>query len=367
MPYDDNAVPPANPWFQNIQNATFLLLVLGTSALFIWTIHGFLQPVFWALLLAVLFHAVYAFLGRLTRGRKRVASLLTLLVIGLGVVIPLILLGISVMQESMQLYQRIGSGEIKVQKGLAYLEDTLPFITELLDKVGLDWAKLKQQISQTAVEASRLIATNLFSIGQNAVRLVIMVAMTFYLLYFFLKDGQGLVNVAMRVLPLDQTRQKKLVSRFVEVSRATIKGTFVVAVVQGGLGGILFALLGIDAATFWGVIMTILSLLPVVGSALIWGPAAVILMATGSLVKGIVLLAVGMVLIGLADNVLRPVLVGRETRLPDYLVLIATLGGISVFGISGFVIGPVLAALFLTVWDMFGQEFVAPADTDTAG
>jgi predicted PurR-regulated permease PerM len=136
-----------------------------------------------------------------------------------------------------------------------------------------------------------------------------------------------------------------------------MKGTVLVGLAQGFLGGLLFWAVGIEAAVFWGVVMTVLSFLPVFGASLIWIPAAIILMATGSLIKGIVLLAAGVVLISLADNLLRPILVGRETRLPDYIILVSTLGGISLFGISGLVIGPVLAALFLTIWEMFAQEF----------
>jgi predicted PurR-regulated permease PerM len=161
----------------------------------------------------------------------------------------------------------------------------------------------------------------------------------------------------MYALPLGHEREHRLFEKFADVSRATVKGTLVVGVVQGTLGGLFFWILGLNAAVFWGVIMTLLSLLPAVGSALIWGPAAIILLATGQIVKGIILLAAGSLIIGLVDNLLRPMLVGRDTQIPDYLILLATLGGLTVFGLSGFVIGPIIAALFLAVWDMFAQEY----------
>ncbi len=285
------------------------------------------------------------------------ASLLTLLCIVLGVVIPLALLGLSVMHESMSLYEQIVAGDIKPNKVIAYLERSVPVLTQGLENLGLDWERIKEGLSQGAMEASQFVATHLVSIGQNTVRLGVMLAIALYLLYFFFKDGEWLVGGIMRVIPLDLQRQQSLAARFAQVSKATIKGTFVVAVVQGGLGGLLFWILGIQAATLWGVVMTILSLIPMLGSALVWGPAAIILISMGSVLKGVVLLVLGSTLIGLADNVLRPVLVGRETRLPDYVVLVSTLGGLSVFGVSGLVIGPVLAAVFLTVWEMFGEEF----------
>ena len=144
------------------------------------------------------------------------------------------------------------------------------------------------------------------------------------------------------------------------MSRATIKGTLVVGLVQGALGGVLFWAVGIPAPVFWGVVMTVFSILPAVGAGLVWGPAAIILLALGEIVRGVVLIIVGTVIIGLVDNLLRPILVGRDTQMPDYLVLVSTLGGLAVFGISGFVIGPVVAAFFLVVWEMFAEEHADP-------
>jgi predicted PurR-regulated permease PerM len=135
-----------------------------------------------------------------------------------------------------------------------------------------------------------------------------------------------------------------------------LKGTLLVGLVQGMLGGLLFGILGLRAAVFWGVIMAMLSLLPLVGPAVVWVPAAIYLLITGSVTKGIVLIVAGVLIVGTADNILRPILVGRETRMPDYMILLSTLGGLSVFGAAGFVAGPVLAALFLSVWDMFAKE-----------
>jgi predicted PurR-regulated permease PerM len=158
------------------------------------------------------------------------------------------------------------------------------------------------------------------------------------------------------MLPLGDARERQLLAKFAEVSAATIKGTLVVGLVQGALGGGLFWILGIPAPVFWGTLMAVLSVLPAVGPGLVWGPAAIILLGLGEIVKGIVLIAAGVIVIGLVDNVLRPILVGRDTQMPDYLVLLSTLGGLTVFGVSGLVIGPVIAAFFLVVWEMFAQE-----------
>jgi predicted PurR-regulated permease PerM len=177
-----------------------------------------------------------------------------------------------------------------------------------------------------------------------------------YLLFFFMRDGEHLLEVIVRALPLGDDRERELFRKFAQVSRATVKGTLVIGFIQGALGGMMFAILGIQGAVFWGVVMSVLSLLPVVGTGLVWGPAALILIANGAWQKGAVLIVFGVLVIGLVDNLLRPILIGRDTKMPDYLVLLSTLGGLTVFGVSGFVIGPVIAALFLTVWTMFQQE-----------
>ncbi len=143
------------------------------------------------------------------------------------------------------------------------------------------------------------------------------------------------------------------------MSRATIKGTLVVGLVQGAIGGIAFAVLGISAPVLWGVVMALLSILPAVGTALVWLPAAIFLIVNGQIVGGVALILIGVFVIGLIDNLLRPILVGRDTRMPDYLILLSTLGGLAAFGLAGIIIGPIIAAFFLSVWHMAEKEFSA--------
>jgi predicted PurR-regulated permease PerM len=166
----------------------------------------------------------------------------------------------------------------------------------------------------------------------------------------------------IRALPLGDQRERHLLGRFAEVSRATIKGTLVVGIVQGTIGGIAFAVLGINAPVLWGTVMALLSILPAVGTALVWLPAAIFLIVSGQIFSGIALIIVGALVIGSVDNVLRPILVGRDTRMPDYLILLATLGGLAGFGLAGIIIGPTIAAFFLSVWRMVEDEYGAPAE-----
>jgi predicted PurR-regulated permease PerM len=177
-----------------------------------------------------------------------------------------------------------------------------------------------------------------------------------YLLFFLLRDGDDLSRRITKAIPLRPDHQRALLDTFTTVIRATVKGNIVVAVLQGALGGLIFWLLGIRAPLLWAAVMAVLSLLPAVGAALVWFPVAVYLLATGAVWQGVVLIAYGMLIIGLVDNVVRPILVGQDTKMPDYVVLIATLGGIAIFGINGFVIGPVIAAMFIAAWDIYSAS-----------
>jgi len=167
-----------------------------------------------------------------------------------------------------------------------------------------------------------------------------------------LRDGHQLVRRLREAIPLELDVKRSLATKFATVIRATVKGNIVVAMVQGALGGFIFWALDLQAPVLWGVLMAFLSLLPAVGAAVVWLPVAVYLLLTGSVVQGGVLIAFGVLVIGLVDNVLRPILVGKDTKMPDYVVLLSTLGGISLFGLNGFVIGPVIAAMFMAAWDL---------------
>lgn len=343
--------------FQSLENAFFLALLLLVTAAFLGVVQDFLQPVFWAALLASLFHRLHVRWLPALGGRESLTAALTLLFILLIVILPLILVGLAVTHESALFYQRITSGEIDIQKPIRYVEQTLPAARDFLERLGVDAQRLKDGLSTAAVTGSRYLASQAVNIGQNALRLTVMFFVMLYLLFFFLRDGSRLVEALIHVLPIGDERERRLFAKFAEVSRATLKGTLVVGLVQGVLGGLLFWAVGIEAAVFWAVVMTVLSVLPAVGAGLVWAPAALWMFAAGEPVKGLVIVGFGALVIGLVDNLLRPLLVGRDTKMPDYLILISTLGGLAVLGISGFVIGPIIAALFLVAWEMFVEEF----------
>lgn len=351
---------------RHLENGFFLALLVLTTLAFFGLLRDFLMPIFWAVVLAVLFHPVYRRLLAWVGGRAAVASLATILIILLAVILPLTLIGVAVSREAVGLYQRIAAGEVDLEAPVRTVEQWAPMVAEQLERLGVDLDRLRGGLSNVAVGASSWIASQALAIGQDALRFFVLFVLMVYVLFFFLRDGDRLLDAVVRALPLGDVRERRLISKFAEVTRATIKGTLVVAGVQGALGGILFWALGLPAAAFWGVVMGVLSFLPAVGSGLVWVPAAIILIATGSIARGVILAAGGTLVIGLVDNFLRPILVGRDTQMPDFLILLSTLGGLAVFGISGVVIGPVVAAFFLVAWDIFASEFKHQDDWDAS-
>lgn len=339
-----------------LESRFFLGLVLLTTGAFLWVVWEFLMPVFWAIVLAVLFRPVFRRWLRLVRGRPSAAALLTTLTVFLVILVPFGLLVAEVTRQAVGLYRRIASGEVNLHAPIDVIERSTPALTDLLASYGIEIEGLRTSIENAAVTASQYIATQALAIGQDMLTFAVFFALMLYFLFFFVRDWERILDGIVRALPLGDERERRLFARFAEVARATMKGTLVVAAVQGMIGGVLFAITGIEAAVFWGVVMAVFSFLPVIGAALVWGPAAILLLATGSIWEGIVLIAGGTLVIGLADNFLRPILVGHETKMPDYLVLLSTLGGLVVFGVSGIVIGPLVAALFLVVWEMMAEE-----------
>lgn len=339
-----------------IRRGTFFALLLLVTFAFVGLISDFLMACFWAAILAIVFHGTNEWFLAKMPGRRNLSTSLTLIVILFIAIIPIFFVTLAVINESQNLYEAFESGQMQVMP-LEKLQNLIPEAEAILERVGISAEQFEsrlKEIGQNIVSGFGEIA---FRYTQNAINIFIQFTLMMYILFFFLRDGRKIVLAIKSALPIGDEIEEQLFTRFAQVSRATLKGTLVVATVQGSVGGIVFAILGIPAAVLWGVLMILLSLLPVGGSAIIWLPTAIVLFIQGHIAKAIVLVVVGSLFIGLIDNVLRPRLVSRDTRMPDYLVLLATLGGIAMFGLTGFIIGPVIAALFTTCWEITGRLF----------
>ncbi len=341
-----------------VQDLGFPIAVVAVTAAFIWLLLPYYGAILWAVILAILFNPLQRWLERMTGGRRSAAAGLSVLACICIVVIPAALVMTSLAQEATGLYLRLSTRELNPGAVLAQVENALPeFARRALD--ALDFGNISEveaRLTTFFLQASQTIATHALSIGQNTAWFLISLGIMLYLLFFLFRDGETLAAHIRRASPLDDRQTAHLLGKFTSVVKATVKGNVIIALIQGSIGGVTFWALGIQAALLWTVLMAILSLLPAVGSALIWGPAAVYLLILGDYFRAGVLLAVGIFVISTVDNFLRPPLVGRGTMLPDYAVLISTVGGLSLVGMNGFVIGPLIAALFVAVWSLFADE-----------
>ena len=350
---------------QHLQDKTFLLLLTVVTIAFgaiLWQFHG---AVFWGVILAILFAPLHRKLLRKMPRRPTLAALCTLGLCLVVVILPMAAITVSLIQEATAIYERVRSGQINFGLYLQQVMAALPaWAVNLLDRLQLtSVSELQQKLSSFAVQASQFVATQALSIGQNTLEFIVSFGIMLYLLFFLLRDGASLAKRIGQATPLEEAHKRQLVGKFTTVIRATVKGNIVVAASQGALGGMIFWILGIQGPVLWGVLMAFLSLLPAVGAGLIWVPVAIYFLATGAVWQGAVLTAFGVFVIGLVDNILRPVLVGKDTKMPDYIVLISTLGGMALFGLTGFVIGPVIAALFMASWDLFAPSAETDAPT----
>jgi len=341
----------------------FLLLLIAVTLAFASLLQPYFGAVFWGTVLAVLFMPLHKRVLLRMPTHRNLAALLTLSACVLLVILPLGFITGSLVQEGAHLTRRVATGEFDVARMIAQLIDAMPAIARTwLTEFGIvDLESLRQKVSGGLLHASQFLATQAFNVGQDTFEFLIRFGLMLYLLFFLLRDGAQLAHHCQRRIPLSTEHQRRLFGKFATVVRATVKGNLVIAMLQGALGGLIFWILGIQGALLWGVLMALLSLLPAVGAALIWFPVAVYFLATGATGSGITLMLYGVLVIGLVDNVLRPILVGKDTKLPDYMVLVSTLGGLSLFGLNGFVIGPLIAALFMTCWDMFPSFTAARA------
>lgn len=340
------------------QEVSFIVLVVLVTIAFIFLLLPFYSAVLWAVILAVLFNPLQRWLTARLGGRRTHAAAISLLVCICIVVIPGTLVFGALAQEANGLYQQISTREFDPAAIVERARSRLPgFVVNLLEAADLgDFAALQDRFTSMLTQVSRFVATRAVSIGQGTAQFLIGLGVMLYVLFFLFRDGQGLATTIGKASPLSPRHTQHVMTKFAEVVKATVKGNFIIGIIQGTVGGLTFWALGIQAPLLWGVVMTVLSLLPAVGAFLVWAPVAVYLLVVGEYIRGGILIAVGTLVISMVDNLLRPALVGKDLRLPDYMVLISTLGGLALFGMNGFVIGPLIAALFVAVWSLFAEE-----------
>lgn len=346
-----------------LQHKAFLLLLAIVSIAFFWLLLPFYGAVFWSVILAIVFNPLHRRLERRFGTRSSLAALCSVLICIVIAVIPMVIVLGALVSEGADLVTRVQQHQYDPGTVIQDLHAAMPpWLDSALDRLGIgNFDALRDRLVNVVQQVSQFIATRALTFGSNTLRFVAGVGVMLYVLFFLFRDGRAIGRNILACMPMSDAKNRALILKFAAVVRATVKGNIVIAVIQGTIGGVAFWLLGIQGALLWGALMIFLSLLPAVGSALVWLPAAIYLFATGSTGKGVILVLIGAGVIGLVDNLLRPKLVGADTKMPDYVILVSTLGGISIFGINGFVIGPLIAALFIAAWTIFRDEKPAAA------
>ncbi|MFC1608938.1 AI-2E family transporter [Patescibacteria group bacterium] len=334
----------------------FLLVLLGVTALAYLVFKPFLSAIAIALILAVVFYGVYKKFLKMTRNRKSLSSFLTCLLILLIIVIPFTVIFGLLAREAGDVYKHISQDEQFYQH---YVLESIENIKGLpvVQSLDINGRLVDQDVTSSLQNFSQGFLVFIQKAYQNVVGFVIWVFVMFFSLYYFLIEGNDIRRRVMYLSPLKDEHEAKLLGKFVSMAKATLKGTVIIGIIQGILGGIMFAIAGIPSFIIWGVVMAVFSIIPAAGSGIVWAPAGIIMLALGNTWEGVFILAFGGIVISLLDNILRPKLVGSDTEMHPLLVFFATLGGLMAFGFIGFIIGPIIIALFLALWDIYGIEF----------
>lgn len=341
---------------ETVHNIVLLALVLIISAVFLKMIHQFLMPLFMAGLFSAMAGPAHTWLTRKMGGRENIASVCIITGIVFLVIAPLSMLVTIVVAQAITVGQSvtpwvqsfINEPTLLTQylEKIPYYEQILPYRDQIFQKAG-----------ELVGTVSSFLIDSLSSVTKMTMNAIFGSVIMLYVMFYFLTMGDVLLERILYFLPLKNDDEQLLLRRFTSVTRATIKGTLIIGLLQGSICGLAFGLAGIDGPVFWGSVMAVTSIIPAFGTALVWGPAVLILLMLGDFKGVVILLVLCGAIAGNLDNIIRPRLVGKDTEMHDLFVLFGTLGGIAMFGLLGIIIGPIIAALFITIWEIYGTVF----------
>jgi len=339
-----------------INKAVLLALVAVISLLFLTMIQQFLVAIFMAAVFAAMSHPVYAKLRLWLGGRSYLASLISLLLLLIVVLIPIVILTMVFIGQAVNVGQSLTPIVVNFLKEPGSFQEVLekiPFYEALIPYED----QVTNQIASAVEALGKLLVSQISTIALGTVQFLFVTIVFLYTLFFFLIDGGKVVHAILYYLPLRDHEERLMLHKFTSVTQAMVVGTLLIGILQGALAGIAFAVVGLPNAVFWGTVMAVLSIIPGVGSALVWVPASIVLLAQGSFGAGIGLVLFCVLVVGSIDNLLRPVLVGKHTDMHELMIFFGTLGGLFMFGMAGLLIGPLIASLFITIWEIYGEAF----------
>ncbi len=341
--------------FSKIRNILFITFLGAVTVGFFYLLRPFFYPIFWAAVMASLFYPVYKKINSKLK-HPNTSSLLTIGLVLIIIIIPATLLGSLLLKESFNIYDSLSNNQGPI---VSTVKNVISWVKNnpVTDRFNID----EQQVTARLTEIVKTITDFLFTaakdLTQNSLTFLIMFVIMIYTLFFFLKDGEKMLKKLAHISPLGSKHEVIMYKKFTSTARAALKGTLIVGAIQGFLGALLFYITGVEGALIWGIIMMMFSVVPGFGSYVVWLPAAIIMFIIGNVWQGIVIVAVGTLLISTIDNFIRPILVGKDTQMHPLLILFSTLGGLLFFGISGFVIGPIITALLMSLWEMYEHYY----------
>jgi len=341
--------------FKKVKNLVFFAMLILVTAAFLYLLKPFFYPIFWAAVIASIFYPVYKKINAKIKyaGLSSLATIFLVLVI---IIIPVAILGSLLIKESFDIYGSLSNNQSRIETTVKHVIE-LAKSNPILNKLHINEQQIAEKLTEVAKMITNFIFTAAKNLTQNSLTFLVMFIIMIYTLFFFLKDGDKLLKKLMRLSPLGDNHEMIIYKKFTSTARAALKGTLIVGVIQGFLGALLFYATGIEGALIWGIIMMMFSVVPGFGSYIVWMPAALIMFASGNIWQGITIVVFGALVISTIDNFLRPVLVGKDTQMHPLFIFFATLGGLLAFGISGVVIGPVITAFLMSIWQIYEEKY----------
>ncbi|PIT88608.1 MAG: hypothetical protein COU29_02435 [Candidatus Magasanikbacteria bacterium CG10_big_fil_rev_8_21_14_0_10_36_32] len=341
--------------FAKIRYILFFALLAIVTIGFFYVIKPFAYPIFWAAVIAGICYPIYKWLNQKLKSRN-LSSLIVLIGVVICIIIPIGLIGTLLVKQSVDLYSSLDNNQTKIGEAVRQTSDWIKH-NSVVVKLNIDEAFWTAKISEVTQSVSGFVFKGIKSVTQNSLTFVVMFIIMLYTLFYFIRDGEKLLKKLMHLCPLGDQKEKTLYNKFTKTTYATLKGILIIGAIQASLGTILFLLTGVQGALIWGVVMLVLSVIPSFSSAIVWFPTGIIMLVTGHIWQGIVIILVGLILISTIDNFLRPIIIGNDTQLHPLLILFSMLGGFILFGISGFIIGPIISALLVSFWEMYDQYY----------
>lgn len=341
--------------FTKMRSVFFVSIIVALSITVLYLIGPFFYPIFWAAIIAIMFYPFYNWLN----GKIKMPSLnafATVVVVVITIFLPLVLISSLIVNESFDIYNTFTENNVISPVNFDGISNKLnnSALQPLIQSLNGEWTKYAAGLSKTIAE---FLLNSISSVTQNSLHFFFVLFLMFYTLYYFLKDGKRMLQRLMHLSPLGDEYETILYQRFTSTARSILKSSLIIGGAQGLIGALLFWFTGVSGAFVWGVVMMAASLIPALGTFIVWLPVGVAMLLFGHLWQGITILLVGALVISLIDNLLRPPLIGKDIQMHPLLVLFSTLGGLYIFGISGFIIGPIIAALYLAAMSMYDHYY----------